>query len=102
MLPQEVNFNTYPGKSQIFLWYRNFQSCGTVNKRSKKSEMPSSGKKLSARSADNVEASRVSVGRSSLIVWLAGGVIQNGRHIRLTWVPQTSTVGIVKRQSLSE
>jgi len=47
---------------------RNFQSYGTVNKRSKKSEMPCSGRKLSARSADNVEASRVSVGRSSLIV----------------------------------
>ena len=65
---RNFNFNTYPAKSQIFLWYHNFQSYGTVNKRSKKSEMPSSGRKLSARSADNVEASRVSVGRSSLIV----------------------------------
>jgi len=25
---RKFNFNTYPGKSQIFLWYRNFQSCG--------------------------------------------------------------------------
>jgi len=65
---RNFNFNTYPGKAQIFLWYRNFQSYGIVNKRRKKSEMPSSGRKLSARSADNVEASRVSVGRSSLIV----------------------------------
>ena len=89
MLPQEVNFNTYPGKSQIFLWYRNFQSYGTVNKRSKKSEMPSGGRKLSARSADNVEAAWPTI----LIVWLAGGVILNGRHIRLTWVPQTSACG---------
>ena len=62
---RKFNFNTYPGKSQIFLWYRNFQIYGTVNKRSKKLENPSSGRKLSARSADNVEASRVSVGRSS-------------------------------------
>ena len=61
---RKFNFNTYPGKSQIFLWYRNFQIYGTVNKRSKKLENPSSGRKLSARSADNVEASRVSVGRS--------------------------------------
>jgi len=53
---RNFNFNNYPGKSQIFLWYRNFQSYGTVNKRSKKSEMPSGGRKLSARSADNVEA----------------------------------------------
>ena len=53
---RKFNFNTYPGKSQIFLWYRNFQIYGTVNKRSKKSENPSSGRKLSARSADNVEA----------------------------------------------
>ena len=61
---RKFNFNTYPGKSQIFLWHRNFQIYGTVNKRSKKLENPSSGRKLSARSADNVEASRVSVGRS--------------------------------------
>jgi len=65
---RNFNFNTYPGKSQTFLCYRNFQNYETLSKRSKKSEMPSSGRKLSARSADNVEASRVSVGRSSLIV----------------------------------
>ena len=63
---RKFNFNTYPGKSQIFLWHRNFQIYGTVNKRSKKLENPSSGRKLSARSADNVEASRVSVGRTIL------------------------------------
>ena len=61
---RKFNFNTYHGKSQIFLWYHNFQMYGTVNKRSKKSDNPSRGRKLSARSADNVEASRVSVGRS--------------------------------------
>ena len=61
---RKFNFNTSPGKSQIFLWHRNFQIYGTVNKRSKKLENPSSGRKLSARSADNVEASRVSVGQS--------------------------------------
>ena len=57
-------FNTYPGKSQIFLWYRNFQTYGTVNKHSKKSEKPSRKRILSAKSVDDVEASRVSVGRS--------------------------------------
>ena len=57
-------FSTYSGKSQIFLWYCNFQTYGTVNKRSKKSEKPTRGRLLSARSVDDVEASRVSVGRS--------------------------------------
>ena len=35
--------------------YRNFQTYGTVNKRSKKSDSPCSGRKLSAKSADNVK-----------------------------------------------
>ena len=61
---RKFNFNTFLEKSQIFLWYHNFQTYGTVDKRSKKTENPSSVRKLSARSADNVQASRVSVGRS--------------------------------------
>ena len=51
---RKFNFNTFPGKSRIFLWYHNFQTYGTVDKRSKKTENLSSGRKLSARSADNV------------------------------------------------
>ena len=61
---RKFNFNTFSEKSQIFLWYHNFQTYETVDKRSKKTENPSSGRKLSARSAGNVQASRVSVGRS--------------------------------------
>ena len=61
---KQFNFNTFPEKSQIFLWYHNFQTYGTVDKRSKKTENSSSGRKLSARSADNMQASRVSVDRS--------------------------------------
>ena len=34
--------------------YRNFQTYATVNKRSKKLENPFSGRKLSARSVDDV------------------------------------------------
>ena len=52
---RKFNFNIYPEKSQIFLWYCNLQTYGTVNKRCKKSENPSSGRKLSARLADNVD-----------------------------------------------
>ena len=53
---KKFNFNIYPEKSQIFLRYCNFQTYGIVNKRSKKSENPSSGRKLNARLAGNVEA----------------------------------------------
>ena len=63
---KKFNFNTFPGKSQISCGIITFkiQTYGTANKRSKKTENPSSRSKLSARSADNVQASRVSVGRS--------------------------------------
>ena len=60
----KFNFNTYPGKSQIFLWYRNFQTYDTANKRNKKLENAFRGRKLSARSVHNVKASKLSVGRS--------------------------------------
>ena len=53
---RKFNFNTYPGKPQIFLrWCRNFQASGTVSKRSKKSDNLFSVRKLSVRSADNVK-----------------------------------------------
>ena len=44
--------------------YRYFPTNKTVNKRSKKLEFSFRGRKLSARSVDHVEASKVSVGRN--------------------------------------
>ena len=49
---RKFNLSTCPGKPQVFLWYRNFQTYETVNKRSKKSENPFSERKLNARSVD--------------------------------------------------
>ena len=54
---RKFNLSTCPGKPQVFLWYRNFQTYETINKRSKKSENRFSERKLSTRSVDNVEAS---------------------------------------------
>jgi len=61
---KKFNFNSYPQKNQIYRWAHKFQATGSVNNLKKKAETPSSGRKLTARSPDNVNAVRDSVGRS--------------------------------------
>ena len=61
---RKFNFNNYPQKSQIYHWVRKFRATGSVNNLNKKSENPKSGRKLTARCPDNVDAVRDSVGRN--------------------------------------
>uniref|UniRef100_UPI00358E2E41 uncharacterized protein n=1 Tax=Myxine glutinosa TaxID=7769 RepID=UPI00358E2E41 len=61
---RKFNFNNYPQKNQVYRWAHTFQATGSVNNLNKKAETPSSGRKLTARSPDNVNAVRPSVGRS--------------------------------------
>ena len=59
-----LTFYYYPRKIQIYRWVHNFQTIGSVNSHSKKVENPKSGRKLTARYPDNVDAVSVSVGKS--------------------------------------
>ena len=59
---KKFNFN-HPQKSQIYRWVHKFQTTGTVNNLNIKAENPTSGRKLTARCPDNVDAVRDSVGR---------------------------------------
>ena len=61
---RKFNFNNYPQKSQIYRWAHKFQATGSLNNLNKKGETPRSGRKLTARSPDHVDAVRDSVGRS--------------------------------------
>jgi len=61
---RKLNFNNYPQKNQIYRWTHKFQAIGSVNNLNKNAETLSSGRKLTARSPDNVNAVRDSVGRS--------------------------------------
>ena len=60
---QEVKLNNYPQKSQIYHWVHKFQATGSENNL-KKAENPRSGRKLTARCSDNVDAVKDSVARS--------------------------------------
>ena len=57
---------TFPGSKfiQIYRWTHKFQATGSVNNLNKKSATPRSGRKLTARCPDNVDAVRDSVARS--------------------------------------
>ena len=62
---RKFNLNNYPQISQIYGWVHKFQATGSVNNLNKKAENPRSGRKLTARSSDNVnDAVRDSVRRS--------------------------------------
>ena len=61
---RKFNFNNYPQKSQIYRWAHEFQATGSLNNLNKKGETPRSGRKLTARFPDNMDAMRDSVGRS--------------------------------------
>lgn len=61
---REFNFNNYPHKFQITRWVNKFKATGSLNKLSKKAEQSTSGRKLTARCPENVDAVRDSVGRS--------------------------------------
>ena len=58
---RKFNFNNYPQKSQIYRWTHKFQATGSVHNLNKKSATPRSGRKLTARCPDNVNAVRDSV-----------------------------------------
>ena len=63
-ISQEVELNNYPLKSKIYRWVYKFQATGSVNNPNKKAENHRSGRKLTTRCTDNVDAVRDSVGRS--------------------------------------
>ena len=60
----KFNFNHYPAKSLIYRWVNKFRIKGTVLKLSSKAEGVRTGRHLSARVAENVDAVRDSFGRS--------------------------------------
>ena len=72
---RKINLNNYPQKSQMYHCVHKFQATGSVNNLNKKTENPISGRTLTARYPDNVDAVRDSVGRSpkrQKIPYLAG------------------------------
>ena len=54
---RKFKFNNYPQKSQIYHWIHKFHATGSI-KNLKKAENPSSGRKLTARYPDDVDAVR--------------------------------------------
>ena len=54
----KFNSNNYPQKSQIYSWIYKFQATGSVNNLNKAAENPRSGRKLTARCPDYVNAER--------------------------------------------
>ena len=61
---RKFNFNNYPQNYFFNHWAHKLQATGSVNNLNKKAETPSSGRKLTATSNDNVNAVRDSVRRS--------------------------------------
>ena len=57
------NSNTFPHKFQITRWAKMFKDTGTMIKSTKKGQFSTSGRKLTARSSENVDAVRDSVAR---------------------------------------
>ena len=60
----KFSFNNYPQKSQIYHWVHKFQATRSANNFNKKAENFRSGRRLTVRSLDNVDAVRNFVGRS--------------------------------------
>ena len=96
---RKFNFNNYPQKSQIYRWTHKFQATGSVNNLNKKSATPRSGRKLTARCPDNVNAVRDSVARSPKLCSLASSVPAAQRWsfgtcalITLSFKPETSNL----------
>ena len=58
------NFHNFPHKFQITCWVKQFKGTGTLIKSTKKVQKSTSGRKLTARSPENVDTVRDSVGRS--------------------------------------
>ena len=58
------NFNNFPYKFQSTCWVKKFKNTGTLIKSTKKGQKSTSGRKLTARSPENVDTVRDSVGRS--------------------------------------
>ena len=61
---KKFNFNNHPQNRQIHRYVHKFQATGSLNNFNKKAENPKSGRKLTARCPDNVDAVRDSVGRN--------------------------------------
>ena len=58
------NFDNFPHKFQSTCWVKKFKDTGTLIKSTKKEQKSTSGRKLTARSPENVDTVRDSVGRS--------------------------------------
>ena len=61
---RRFNFNNFPHKFQITRWVKKFKDTGTLIKSTKKGQKSTSDRKLRARSLENVDAVRDSVGRN--------------------------------------
>ena len=61
---RKFSFNTFSAKSNIHQWAFKFKTTGTVLTINKKAAAPTSGRKMTAMTPDNIEAVRTSVGRS--------------------------------------
>ena len=61
---RRFNFSNFPHKFQITLWVKKFKDTRTLIKSTKKGQKSTSGRNLTARSPENVDAVRHSVGRS--------------------------------------
>ena len=61
---RRFNFNNFPHKFQITQWVKKFKDTRTLIKSTKKGQKSISGRKLTARSPENVDAVRDSVGQS--------------------------------------
>ena len=61
---RKFSFNTFPAKSAIHQWVSKFKATGTVLSINKKAAAPTSGRKMTARTPDNIEAVRTSASQS--------------------------------------
>ena len=61
---RSFNFNNFSHKFQITHWVKTFKDTGTLITSTKKGKKSTSGRKLTARSPENVDAVRDSVGQS--------------------------------------
>ena len=61
---RRFDFNNFPHKFQITRWVKKFKDTATLINSTKKGQKLTSGRKLTARSLENVDAVRDSVGQS--------------------------------------
>ena len=61
---RRFNFNNFPHKFKLTCWVKNFKDTGTLIKSTKRGQKSTSGRKLTARSPENVDAVRDSVGQN--------------------------------------